>query len=214
MLDYYKILELDRSATSEDVRAAKRRLAKKYHPDRNKDPGAARRMELVVIAADTLGDPDRRRDYDLELKQFLEAPSAPPRPEFVRTTPPRSSVQPSPFREVRQHHPPQPTNRPPTPSANPPYRRKHLAGLVMSVPLMFILGAVLLAKLGPGMILWLIVAGGAVATLVFFSALGYLHDRRLNPATTPRNGFYEWVISVYIVGVLLLVGVVVLSLVL
>jgi len=43
--DYYETLGVDRNASEEDVRRAYRRLARQYHPDVNKDPGAEDRFK-------------------------------------------------------------------------------------------------------------------------------------------------------------------------
>jgi DnaJ-class molecular chaperone len=63
--DYYKVLEIDRSATEKDVKSAYRRLARKYHPDMN--PGnkqAEERFKEVGEAYEVLSDADKRRKYD------------------------------------------------------------------------------------------------------------------------------------------------------
>ncbi len=62
--DYYEMLGVDRSATKEDIRRAYKRLAKKYHPDLNKDPGAADKFKEINEAAAVLGDDKRREQYD------------------------------------------------------------------------------------------------------------------------------------------------------
>jgi hypothetical protein len=61
---YYRILEVDPGATHEEIRRAYRRLAKLYHPDINRDPGAREQFLLVQKAWNILGDPSSRRSYD------------------------------------------------------------------------------------------------------------------------------------------------------
>lgn len=61
----YTVLELDRSASTEDIKRAFRKLAKKYHPDQNKgDATAEKRFKEVQAAYAVLSDPDQRRRYD------------------------------------------------------------------------------------------------------------------------------------------------------
>ncbi len=62
--DYYEVLELGRDASTEDVKKAFRRLALQYHPDRNREPGAADRFKEVSEAYQILSDPERRGSYD------------------------------------------------------------------------------------------------------------------------------------------------------
>ncbi|MFN8525017.1 MAG: DnaJ domain-containing protein [Chloroflexota bacterium] len=62
--DYYRILDVEPSATPEQVRSAFRRAAMEHHPDRNPgDPEAAQRFRTVVEAYQVLGDPIRRAAY-------------------------------------------------------------------------------------------------------------------------------------------------------
>jgi len=61
--DYYKILQIDPSAEPEVVDGAYVRLAKKYAPDVNKDPGANDRMKDLNEAKEVLKDPERRKRY-------------------------------------------------------------------------------------------------------------------------------------------------------
>ena len=64
-IDYYKVLGIDRNATSSDIRKAYRRLAKQYHPDVNKnDPKAQERFQEINEANEVLGDPEKRKKYD------------------------------------------------------------------------------------------------------------------------------------------------------
>ncbi|MGQ0535767.1 MAG: molecular chaperone DnaJ [Methanobacteriota archaeon] len=63
--DYYEILGVEKDASPEDVKRAYRQLALQYHPDRNKDPKAAETFKEVSEAYGVLGDPEKRRAYDL-----------------------------------------------------------------------------------------------------------------------------------------------------
>jgi curved DNA-binding protein CbpA len=66
--DYYKILGVDRTASSEQIKKAYYHLAKKYHPDINKkDPKAQKKYQLVAEAYKVIGDLDNRLDYALKL---------------------------------------------------------------------------------------------------------------------------------------------------
>lgn len=62
--DYYAILELSKNATDEDIKKAYRRLALKYHPDKNKSPEAEEKFKLVAEAYEVLSDKKRRDIYD------------------------------------------------------------------------------------------------------------------------------------------------------
>ena len=62
--DYYEVLELDRSATEVEIKRAYRRLARKYHPDINKDEGAEERFKEINEAYEVLSNAERRAAYD------------------------------------------------------------------------------------------------------------------------------------------------------
>jgi curved DNA-binding protein len=62
--DYYETLGVDRGASEKDIRSAYRKLARQYHPDVNKDPGAEDRFKEVSEAYDVLTDPEKRGRYD------------------------------------------------------------------------------------------------------------------------------------------------------
>ncbi|HEX4024040.1 MAG TPA: DnaJ C-terminal domain-containing protein [Steroidobacteraceae bacterium] len=62
--DYYAILGLARGANDEEIKRAYRKLARKYHPDVSKEPGAEEKFKEVAEAYQTLKDPDKRTAYD------------------------------------------------------------------------------------------------------------------------------------------------------
>ena len=62
--DYYKILDVPRDASQDDIRKAYRKLARKYHPDVSKEADAEARMRDVNEANDVLRDAEKRAAYD------------------------------------------------------------------------------------------------------------------------------------------------------
>lgn len=62
--DYYEILGLQRGASEEDIKKSYRKMAKKYHPDVNKDEDADLKFKEVNEANEVLSDPEKRRLYD------------------------------------------------------------------------------------------------------------------------------------------------------
>lgn len=62
--DYYKILQISPTATHAEIKAAYRRLAKLFHPDKN--PGAEEKFKIIKEAYETLIDSARRSKYDLK----------------------------------------------------------------------------------------------------------------------------------------------------
>ncbi len=62
--DYYDVLGVSRSASADELRKAHRRLARKYHPDINKDADASSKFSEVQEAYDVLSDPQKRQVYD------------------------------------------------------------------------------------------------------------------------------------------------------
>jgi molecular chaperone DnaJ len=63
--DLYKVLGVSKKASDEEIKKAYRKLARKYHPDRNPDdPVAEEKFKEVSAAHDTLADPEKRKEYD------------------------------------------------------------------------------------------------------------------------------------------------------
>lgn len=63
--DYYEVLGLERGASAEEIKKAYRTLAKKYHPDFNKDDGGAeKKFTEIKEAYDVISDPQKREQYD------------------------------------------------------------------------------------------------------------------------------------------------------
>lgn len=62
--DYYEVLGIGRTASEDDIRKAYRRLALQYHPDRNREPGAAEMFKEVKEAYEILSDGEKRSMYD------------------------------------------------------------------------------------------------------------------------------------------------------
>lgn len=62
--DYYEVLGVPRNASQDDLKSAFRNLARKYHPDVNKEPGAEKTFKEINEAYGVLSDPDKRAAYD------------------------------------------------------------------------------------------------------------------------------------------------------
>ena len=63
--DYYKILGVNKNSTKEEIKKAYKNLAKKHHPDLNKEnPESAEKFKEINEAAAVLGDDEKRAQYD------------------------------------------------------------------------------------------------------------------------------------------------------
>lgn len=73
-IDYYKILEIDKNASAEDIKKAYRKLARKLHPDLNpNDKEAQRKFQQINEANEVLSDPEKRKKYDQYGKDWQHA---------------------------------------------------------------------------------------------------------------------------------------------
>ena len=62
--DFYGTLGVDKNASADEIKSAYRKLAKKYHPDMNKEPGAEQKFKDINEAYEVLGDENKRAQYD------------------------------------------------------------------------------------------------------------------------------------------------------
>src|SRR3954447_8385346 len=73
-IDYYKILGIDKSASTEDIKKAYRKLARKLHPDLNpNDKEAHKKFQQINEANEVLSDPEKRKKYDQYGKDWQHA---------------------------------------------------------------------------------------------------------------------------------------------
>ena len=63
-MDLYKVLGIDRNATEDEINRAHKKLAMKFHPDKNKSPDAVKKMQEINHAKEILLDPTKKKLYD------------------------------------------------------------------------------------------------------------------------------------------------------
>jgi curved DNA-binding protein len=83
--DYYKALGVARTASPEDIKKAYRQLARKYHPDLNKETGAEARFKEINEANDVLSDPEKRKAYDELGMAYAQGQTFRPPPNWRET---------------------------------------------------------------------------------------------------------------------------------
>lgn len=109
MKNYYQVLQVDPAAEKEVIEAAYRRLASKYHPDKNKSPNATAKMQELNEAYEILRDFNKRKQYDNDRKAKQE----PPKQEFKQAAtaskePSRASRE---SKTTSPNPPPRPANK-------------------------------------------------------------------------------------------------------
>ena len=66
--NYYKVLYINKNASDHEIRQAYKKLALKFHPDKNSNAGAEERFKLIGEAYNELKDPVKRAKFDKQLK--------------------------------------------------------------------------------------------------------------------------------------------------
>lgn len=81
--DYYHTLGVKRDASAQDIQKAFRKLARKYHPDLNKDAHAEAKFKQINEANEVLSDPEKRKRYDTLGSNYKNGQTFQPPPEWA-----------------------------------------------------------------------------------------------------------------------------------
>src|SRR5438034_5291521 len=107
--DYYTLLGVDAHTSTHEIRAAFKKLALQYHPDVYKGADAQERMRLLLLAYQTLSDPQERKAYDAHRSEHVLDVSSPR--GYVYSEPSRSNkrrneaeVSPAARRDRQRHY--------------------------------------------------------------------------------------------------------------
>ena len=76
--DYYNILDIPRNASEDEIRKAYRKMALKFHPDKNKSPEAEDKFKDIAEAYEVLSDPQKREIFDKYGEEGLKGGPKPP----------------------------------------------------------------------------------------------------------------------------------------
>lgn len=76
--DYYNILDIPRNASEDEIRKAYRKMALKFHPDKNKSPEAEDKFKDIAEAYEVLSDPQKREIFDKYGEEGLKGAPNPP----------------------------------------------------------------------------------------------------------------------------------------
>ena len=70
--NYYEILGVNVDSSTAEIKSAYRKLARKYHPDINKEPDAIEKFKDITLAYETLSNPQKREQYNI-LQGFFKS---------------------------------------------------------------------------------------------------------------------------------------------
>lgn len=95
--ELYDLLEVSPNATDEEIRKAFKKMAIKYHPDKNKSPGAEEMFKKIAHANEILSDPNKRQLYDTYGEEALNGNDVDPMADFFS----RMNQQKKPMMQVK-----------------------------------------------------------------------------------------------------------------